>query len=112
MNNHDFSNRVYVFPLLSSPTSRSEGKADVSGDPVSSNAPRRHRGLGRREGGSLSSCASGHDVGYPGRSNENPGPSNAGNYSSYISLVVSFPDEFSEDEDLNQAIIASMQPDM
>ena len=33
-------------------------------------------------------------------------------YSSYLSLVATFPDDSSDDEDLNQAIIASMDGQM
>uniref|UniRef100_UPI003AAF346D G2/M phase-specific E3 ubiquitin-protein ligase-like n=1 Tax=Centroberyx gerrardi TaxID=166262 RepID=UPI003AAF346D len=53
---------------------------------------------------------SGHDEGCLARSDGNPGTSGHDeDYSSYLTLVATLPDDSSDDEELNQAIIASME---
>ncbi|XP_053281200.1 G2/M phase-specific E3 ubiquitin-protein ligase [Pleuronectes platessa] len=56
------------------------------------------------------SGTSGHDGGSLARSDGNPGTSGPDeDYSSYLTLTAALPDGSSDDEELNQAIIASME---
>ncbi|XP_062418993.1 uncharacterized protein LOC134131245 [Pungitius pungitius] len=56
------------------------------------------------------SGTSGHDGGCLARNDGNPGTSSHNeDYSSYLTLMAALPDDYSDDEELNQAIIASME---
>lgn len=52
----------------------------------------------------------GHDGGCLARNDGNPGTSSHNeDYSSYLTLLAALPVDYSDDEELNQAIIASME---
>ncbi|XP_056263456.1 uncharacterized protein LOC130188915 isoform X2 [Pseudoliparis swirei] len=78
---------------------RSDGNPGTSGDDGGS--------LARSDG---NPGTSGDDGGSLARSDGNPGTSGEdGDYSSYLRLMAALPDDSSDDEEFNQAIIASME---
>ncbi|XP_056267346.1 uncharacterized protein LOC130191708 [Pseudoliparis swirei] len=95
---------------------RSDGNPGTSGDDGGSLARSDgNPGTSGDDGGSLARSdgnpgTSGDDGGSLARSDGNPGTSGEdGDYSSYLRLMAALPDDSSDDEEFNQAIIASME---
>lgn len=89
------------------PGTSSEDEDGYGTNHLTSSAVKRHKGSDGNPG------TSGHDGSYLARRDGNPGMSvHDEDYSSYLSLMAALSDDLSDDEDLNQAIIASMESQM